>query len=711
MLSYDHEGLLEVEGQAIKQLCRSRAALIVGDPDRDTFEIHAVLCKFLDDEIEHCLAAFHARTLKRALVYEVAGDGGPSAWQIGREVLIQLGFQLEDVNLKLSPAMLEVVLRDIPGLAAPGEAHRQRQERAMTVAELQNTHYRRPDSDAGTRASNKLKAEQRMEDRSRELRKVLDAMLAPAEAAAADQKAHLDEIKKLRDRLSAAEAIAESERQEKGFAEAITAAAEKRIQELEISLVEMETISAESQKQRRKLAKLQKQVRELSAALEIAGQEKNAAEQQIVALEEELQEQGELADRLDDAMTMQEGLQSNLAEAQQALQEALEHQDERETALAKAVEKGAVLAGELKEAQNLAAGMAHLEDQLAALTEQETRLTSEVMELREKYSQECTLRKHLETAAAENEKRLGELKKSLARALEDAAERARTDKNSSDIAAEGAAFEVERQEQVELLAREKKAVEALEATLQATREQITTLEDKLGQSEQTAAEASSLQAELARERSGTNELKAKLQEAEDQLASERAVQEKLAISLAAAERRLAEPAMRGEQLNAAANPGQTPEAGSGKGMKSSGRSKSSRPLPHELRPAPKKGAFFHPDWDLSGLPCDSADQICSAWESAFNVQTSPEGYPFQYCMAYLVVLDHGEEKRLYLLYRLKKSKHNLVSVPAMAPCDEASLQKTIAEGLSFLKKSGFEMEEIAPDRVAGSLGSYFLNTR
>ncbi|MDH3999301.1 MAG: hypothetical protein OET90_10740, partial [Desulfuromonadales bacterium] len=131
-------------------------------------------------------------------------------------------------------------------------------------------------------------------------------------------------------------------------------------------------------------------------------------------------------------------------------------------------------------------------------------------------------------------------------------------------------------------------------------------------------------------------------------------------------------------------------------------------LPHELRPAPKKGALFHPDWDLTGLPCKSSGQVIKVWETVYNVQISLEGYAAQYCMAFLVLLQCGKKKNLYLLYRLKQDKHTLVCVPAQPPKDEKALKNKVEEVMSFLRMSGFEMEELSKEHIDGALGSYFI---
>jgi hypothetical protein len=61
-----------------------------------------------------------------------------------------------------------------------------------------------------------------------------------------------------------------------------------------------------------------------------------------------------------------------------------------------------------------------------------------------------------------------------------------------------------------------------------------------------------------------------------------------------------------------------------------------------------------------------------------------------------------------MLYRLKQDKHTLVCVPSETPGDEGSLRKAIQEGLEFLRRSGFEMEEMAAENIDSTLGGYFL---
>ena len=125
MLLYEHEGFIEAETKEIQQLCRSPFAVSFGSDAQNKYELQASLCGYLDKDEQRCRVAFYAKSLKKALIFTVAGTDKKALWKYGYETLLELGFQLEDVNLKLSTAMLEVVLRDVPGIASPAEAQLQ----------------------------------------------------------------------------------------------------------------------------------------------------------------------------------------------------------------------------------------------------------------------------------------------------------------------------------------------------------------------------------------------------------------------------------------------------------------------------------------------------------------------------------------------------------------------------------------------------------
>lgn len=235
-----------------------------------------------------------------------------------------------------------------------------------------------------------------------------------------------------------------------------------------------------------------------------------------------------------------------------------------------------------------------------------------------------------------------------------------------------------------------------ELALAAARQHGTELAERLQEVEQVLAAA---QAAAAAERQLRDELAGQLSASAARLAEAQFDNQRLEHACTDAEQRCAALAAELRKPAAAATP---PAAGSGEPAPGA-----AKPLPHQLRPAPKKGALFRPDWDLNGLPCRSADQVVQAWESVYNVQLSLEGYPSQYCAAFLVVVEQAGRRQLYLLFNLKQSRHLLVCVPGQPAADEAALLKLIAEAQKYLKKSGFEIETIAAADVPDTLGGYF----
>ncbi len=267
MLIYETEGFLEVESKEIKQLCRSTGFVSLGDEGGEAYEIQAALCDYLDNSRQRCRVAFYSKTVKRAVIFTIKGSEKQSSWQHGQEILTQVGFQLEDVNLKLSPAMLEVVLCDVPGLLTPAEARKQLTEKTLRLAESQEIFDKNPDSAEGRRAALRLNAEKQLNDRSEELRLLLEELLISGEAFRADLEALATQVQELTARLEAAESLAEAESRQRVMSESITTAAEKRIQELEELLVDVETKSSEAIKESRKSVQLQSRITELEGKL------------------------------------------------------------------------------------------------------------------------------------------------------------------------------------------------------------------------------------------------------------------------------------------------------------------------------------------------------------------------------------------------------------------------------------------------------------
>lgn len=646
MLVYQHDGWLAVDAREIRQLCRSTSAIAFAGAADEPCELHAVLCHYVDNDGAHCRLALQAKALKRALIFAVQAADPASCWQLGREALAKLGFQLEDVNLKLSAAMREVVLRDLPGLATPAEADRQQQEKDLLLADLQATCAGDPGSSAGKKAAQKLKIEKRLQEHMQALRENLEGLLLPVEAAPPAHEGLVSQMRDLALRLESAETRAETERRRRLNSEAIVAAAEKRIRELEGILVAVETQSAEAVKQQHRILELQGQVAQLKNRVA-------AAEQQ-----------------LNEAQAAQEPLLADARGAQ---------------------ERNLLLQGELQAAEKF---LAKLNKRLGA-----------------EQADKEDLKAQLQAA--------GERVEALEKALEGSGKQAElyTDPLQAPAAFQAQLADVQQalqaaREQSHELVRELAAAaaerEALMAEVQESQALIDSLEERLRQSEQFRAGAEKAEAQRQRDHGQRLALEEKLSALEAQLARQGTERNELAAALAAAERRLAEQSANAAPDRAEAKSPGIAEPAVAAEVFAKAALKSAKSLPHELRPEPKPGAFFRPDWDLSGLPCQSAAQVHKAWETAFNVQISLEGYPSQYCMAFLVVLRSGRQKRLYMLFRLKQDKHTLVLVPAKVLKDEAALQKAIAEGLKFLKLSGFQMEAMAVENIDSALGSYFL---
>ena len=257
--------------------------------------------------------------------------------------------------------------------------------------------------------------------------------------------------------------------------------------------------------------------------------------------------------------------------------------------------------------------------------------------LREEFDQERSVRKRLERGASEDDRRIAELEQSLKQA-EAAAEELKAESEGAEPES-SAALDQEMKALTLRFDQEKAAREVLDNELQESHKIIDSLEKMVRETEASGLEVNSRKASAAQDDDRVQELEERLRSLENQLQGETLVKKTLANELASVEKKLAKQ----EDLLAEAS---TVKKGQGAvetaaPVESEKSSKASKPLPHEVRLAPKKGAFFRPDWDLQGLPCSSTGQVFKAWETVFNVQMAIEGYPSQYCMTFIVVLEHG----------------------------------------------------------------------
>jgi chromosome segregation ATPase len=699
MLIYESDGFLEAEVKDISQLCRSKQFVSFGEGDNDSFELQAILCEYQDKNTRRCRAAFFAKSLKRALVFTVSDAEKKAAWQHGQEVLAEFGFDLESVNLKLSPAMLDVVLRDVPGLSAPAAARKLRTEEMQETAELQKIVDEDPESPQGKKATLKLSAGKRTEEKLEKLRQVLEVTLSPEEQSNEEVEALLAQVKDLTTRLEEAEKRAEEERSQKEFSEAVTTAAEKRIQELEEVLVDVETKSSGELKLKRKIVSLQSQVKELKAELEKSRNEMNS----------ERDKQGQFVDDVKSAQATISSLEESLKEkdkafedAQVQLEEGLAEHEELEAELKEARLRLKVLSKDLElksradsQVAEVTAQFRQLEEQLSE-AQQALQVSEEVnRDLRDEFEQESSVRRRLERGAAADDKRISELEEALAVSPEDNSEATEGDDNSARVA-----------ELKDQLANEQSKRQDLEVELDDAHKMVDSLEQMIREREEGAGGWQTSNADKSEKDGSLEELSAQVQQMEAQLEQEQLEQKKLAEELSAAEHKVEGLEEEIRQLSEELEANTAVKDSTGSFDETA--PPEVRKLPHEMRPEPQKGAFFRPDWDLEGLPCKSTEDVLQVWETVFNVQMSIEGYPNQYCTAFVALLRDGKQKKVYILYRLKTNKHTLVCVPAKKPKDEKSLEKAIKEAIAFLKTCGFEMEEMAPEHIDGALKSYFV---
>ncbi len=738
MLIYESEGFIETQAEDIIQLSRSVATVCFGDSEQAGFNVHAVLCQFKDGSQERCQVAFHSKVLKRALVFSVKNPDNISALQNGEDILAELGFSLEKVNLRLSPAMQEVVLRDVPGVATPDAARKHRRERSLLISELQKDIENDPDSPAGKKAALKLASEERLDKRTEELQQILTALLSPQEVGDG-YSAAMDQVRDLTERLENTEKLLDEERKQREMSESITEAAEKRIQELEEILVDVETKNAGEIKQKQRAAKLKARISELEEQIsdsvsELEREKKNqeqfvvdvkSANEQIATLEEklnsseksladtldsfaELESKNEqfksritqLEDELESAMTESSTL-TEVEESYKLLQEEL--QQVRES-LAEAQEGKGLLADKLSTAeekiQQLQADLETSEDiSRSQSSDHDEEKEAELASLREDLERETSVRKRLERGASEDDKRIKELEESLEQARQAMPEHAEDNASEQVESLKSELHELKRKQLEEQGAREE-----LEHELEQAHKMVDSLEKMVRETAQSSEKDDAAVAEYEKK---IVKLETKNEMLTEQLEQERARQDQLAQI--AAQKPAMTDAEEGQNikrpLRKMVSQPIDPNIESVQPRKAA---KQAKPLPHELRPPPKKSDFFRPDWDLQGLPCQSVDQVVRAWETVFNVQIALDGYPSQFCMAFLVVLKVGKVKKLYMVFRLKQSKYTLVKVPTDVPKNEDDLKKAINEGLRFLKSSGFEMDEMPKEYIENTLGSLFL---
>jgi multidrug efflux pump subunit AcrA (membrane-fusion protein) len=122
-------------------------------------------------------------------------------------------------------------------------------------------------------------------------------------------------------------------------------------------------------------------------------------------------------------------------------------------------------------------------------------------------------------------------------------------------------------------------------------------------------------------------------------------------------------------------------------------------LEGQVAPPPKpasrpsiSGAFFQVDWDLADIAYESADDVLEVHQSISMTQLSLEGFPNQYCTAYIVALKKGKGRQVYVAFRLATSNRVLVYVPSSPPRNQDAYGRTMQEANKFLRVTGIETE-------------------
>jgi hypothetical protein len=111
------------------------------------------------------------------------------------------------------------------------------------------------------------------------------------------------------------------------------------------------------------------------------------------------------------------------------------------------------------------------------------------------------------------------------------------------------------------------------------------------------------------------------------------------------------------------------------------------------RPA-VSGAFFQVDWDLAEIVYDTSADVLEVQQSVNMTQLSLEGFPNQYCTAYIVALKKRTGRQVHVAFRLATSDRVLVYSPPKPPHDQETYAKAMQEAERFLRVTGIETERL-----------------
>jgi len=737
---------IAVDEPDVLRILRSKDSRPLADDPVEQPAVQVFLVMVRRDRAPDVYLAFHLEGLRRNVVYrlsEPARDGSRDELiRLAAAELERRGIVLQEMNLQYGTAMREVVIRDIPvvlPVAAVSKAEKQRTER---LAEL-----RRQAKLAEQEAEEEEVLPAGREDalaaarkRNRQAR-LLEAREAETKLAEEDQANHqLALVKQLFEAdlgepeksvpagTAATGAAAPADRSANGGDEEFTAPGLDRVR-LEVAHLDEaarkaadQVESERSSRERIALEKaaLEKNAVQLAEAARLAAAKAEAGQEEI----ERLRARQAEADRLarEAGTKAEEAVRSRdlAAGEQERLVRQKEDAERRAEELGEAARK-AVARARAERAEKEA-----LEAAKSAAEQQSAELSRVVREIEDRLSTERFERERLAAEKAEAEKRLGELTAMAQKVAERtgqeriereqlaaerasrerlAAEKAVLERRAAELAESvRKATEAARQERRERerlaaeqtryegLLKEKTALENRAAELaEKARKAAEEAEQERRRRERLLAEQADqgrLLAEKAALEKRAEKLSREAKEAARQLAAEREARQRLEAAKAEAEERLkALPPDRDHETP------KTPTSFSAASRAPAKPAGASVPVP-QARRRPVPGAFFNVDWDLHSVTDDPVREIVELHQSINMVQLSLEGFPNQYCSAYILGLKRAGGLTVHVVLRLIDSRHVLIYVPDKPPTDRATYARALQEAHNFLRVVGMDTERI-----------------
>lgn len=727
-----HIEAVEAEVEAIH---RSREIIELPADGVPTLPVQAFVCGIKREEEYLVFLALHNKECKRNLVYSAAVEQkGKSGYAVAMKAALDacrtMGFAMESVNLKCSTAMREVVIHTIPVLLSPSAATKSVAKRAEELAELERLAMQSEENEApkeaaaGLSPARRSAREKARQERQGEVKAA--AMKLSADCVADDRaSATRQAVERLLSPLfpvgnPAAESIPEAQ------------PADKIERRLPTPAIDAETPAPASaaapstpEQSRGDALEIQRLARELDRLLA----EKTAVEQRVAELSATARQAAERAEsersereRLEAAKELAEKRAEKLAKAtrQAELRVEAERAEREQLLAAKAVaeQRAMDLADAAREAE--LRSVAFREEQERQVAEQaervrieRERLTVEIaaMEKRAAVLVEAVreAEARVEFERGERQQLLAEKAKAEARAkelaeavrlIEERERASRTEKES--LAIEQAERQRAERESlaVEKQAAERRAAELTEAVQSAERQaavERTGRERLLG--EKAAAEQRA--AELARAARRAAELTEIARQAAERAERERRERERLEVEKERVESRLQEQANLPRQREPVkAGTGHRREALPSLGGLFASEGKDLAPPPavaplakSSSRPA-VSGAFFQVDWDLAEIVYDTSADVLEVQQSVNMTQLSLEGFPNQYCTAYIVALKKRTGRQVHVAFRLATSDRVLVYSPPKPPHDQETYAWAMQEADRFLRVTGIETERL-----------------